>query len=136
MEVITNYFPELDPGQLQQLASLKECYADWNAKINVISRKDIDHLYKRHVLHSLAIARVISFKIDTAGLDAGTGVCFRVIPLQILFSRTWFLLVDSIEKKICVVDDISDRLGLDNVRAAHERVENLQERFDFVISRA
>ncbi|MFS8615429.1 MAG: 16S rRNA (guanine(527)-N(7))-methyltransferase RsmG [Solitalea sp.] len=136
MEVITNYFPDLDPGQLQQLASLKECYADWNAKINVISRKDIDHLYERHVLHSLAIARVISFKNDTAVLDAGTGGGFPGIPLAILFPRTRFLLVDSIGKKIRVVEDIADRLGLDNVRAAQERVENLKERFDFVISRA
>ncbi|HYH55819.1 MAG TPA: 16S rRNA (guanine(527)-N(7))-methyltransferase RsmG [Anseongella sp.] len=136
MEVIRKYFPGLDARQRQQLEALEELYVRWNAQINVISRKDIAHLYERHVLHSLAIAKVLSFKSGTAVLDAGTGGGFPGIPLAILFPETTFYLVDSIGKKIKVVAEVAEGLGLKNVKAEKRRVEELQLQFDFVVSRA
>ncbi|QEC53306.1 16S rRNA m(7)G-527 methyltransferase [Anseongella ginsenosidimutans] len=136
MEVIRKYFPSLEATQSEQFEALEALYTDWNAKINVISRKDIDHLYERHVLHSLAIAKVNSFKDGTWVLDAGTGGGFPGIPLAILFPETSFYLADSIGKKIKVVKEVAESLGLKNVTAANQRVETIDRRFDFVISRA
>jgi 16S rRNA (guanine527-N7)-methyltransferase len=136
MELIQKYFPGLSPGQLEQFAQLKPLYEEWNARINVISRKDIDHLYERHVLHSLGIAKVISFKSGTDILDVGTGGGFPGIPLAILFPECHFHLVDSIGKKIKVVQEIAGAIGLSNVEASQNRAEQLQEKYDFVVSRA
>ena len=135
-DIIFNYFPALTEKQKQQFAQLFDLYSDWNSKINVISRKDIEQLYERHVLHSLAIAKFISFKKDTKVLDVGTGGGFPGIPLAILFPETNFFLVDSIGKKIKVVNEISSALGLKNVRTAHVRAEEIKEKFDFIVSRA
>lgn len=136
MEIIEKYFPGLDPVRLRQFGALRELYASWNSQINVISRKDIGQLYERHVLHSLAIAKVISFKSGTAVLDAGTGGGFPGIPLAILFPEVRFYLVDSIGKKIKVVREVAAGLGLENVRAEKQRVEDFPGKVDFVISRA
>jgi 16S rRNA (guanine527-N7)-methyltransferase len=135
-QIIFKYFPNLDEQQKEQFVKLGEAYSSWNEKINLISRKDIGQLYERHVLHSLAIAKIIEFKPGTLILDAGTGGGFPGIPLAILFPATHFHLVDSIGKKIKVVNDIAHILGLENVRADQDRVENLSGKYDFVISRA
>jgi len=135
-DIIFSHFPNLIEKQKEQFSSLYKLYSDWNVKINVISRKDIEHLYLHHVLHSLAIAKFISFKKDTKILDVGTGGGFPGIPLAILFPETNFCLVDSIGKKIKVVNEVSAALGLKNVRTAHIRAEEIKEQFDFIVSRA
>lgn len=134
--LIPEYFPELSPQQLEQFNALRLLYEEWNAKINVISRKDIAHFYERHVLHSLAIARIIQFKPGTKILDVGTGGGFPGIPLAILFPDCHFYLVDSIGKKILVVQEVVKALGLKNVEAAHMRAEQVDDKFDFIVSRA
>lgn len=134
--IINRYFPDLSPTQKDQFSQLKDLYDHWNAQINVISRKDIDELYVRHVLHSLGIAKVIEFKAGTSVLDVGTGGGFPGIPLAILFPEVNFHLVDSIGKKIKVVHAIADALGLKNVTAEHKRAEQLNEKYDFIVSRA
>lgn len=136
MELISQNFPELTEEQLQQFSKLEDLYAEWNAQINVISRKDIDALSLKHVLHSLGIAKVQTFLPKSKVLDVGTGGGFPGIPLAIMFPETQFVLVDSIGKKIKVVEAVSESLGLKNVTALHERAENVQGEFDFVISRA
>ncbi|MGD9928641.1 MAG: 16S rRNA (guanine(527)-N(7))-methyltransferase RsmG [Mangrovibacterium sp.] len=136
MEIIQKYFSGLSAGQLEQFAALEGLYREWNEKINVISRKDIDQLYERHVLHSLGIAKVISFKPGTKIMDVGTGGGFPGIPLAIMFPETEFLLVDSIAKKISVVEAVAAGLGLTNVRAQQNRAEKVHGQFDFIISRA
>ena len=136
MDIIKKYFPELTERQLEQFAALGDLYAEWNDKINVISRKDIDQLYERHVLHSLGIARVTSFSPGTSIMDVGTGGGFPGIPLAIMFPETSFFCVDSIAKKISVVNGVKDSLGLSNVRAEQHRAEKVNEEFDFIVSRA
>ena len=136
MQIIHKYFPDLTEKQIQQFTDLQELYEHWNAQINVISRKNMDMLYINHILHSLAIAKVIQFKKGTTILDIGTGGGFPGIPLAILFPEVEFLLVDSIGKKIKVVNEVSAAIGLTNVRTLHERAENINETFDFVVSRA
>lgn len=136
ISIITKYFPNLSDLQKEQFSKLKNLYELWNSQINVISRKEIDLLYERHVLHSLAIAKYISFKPGTAILDVGTGGGFPGIPLAIMFPQAEFFLVDSIGKKIKVVNEVVAGLGLTNVRTAHIRAEEIKEWFDFVISRA
>lgn len=136
MEIIQKYFPNLTETQLEQFTKLQELYKDWNLKINVVSRKDIDELYLRHVLHSLGIAKLISFKPGSKVMDVGTGGGFPGIPLAILFPETQFHLVDSIGKKIKVVNEVAEGLGLQNVKTTHGRVEELKEQYDFIISRA
>jgi len=136
MQIIHKYFPDLTEKQTQQFTDLQELYEHWNAQINVISRKNMDTLYINHILHSLAIAKVIQFKKGTTVLDIGTGGGFPGIPLAILFPEVEFLLVDSIGKKIKVVNEVSAAIGLTNVRTLHERAENINETFDFVVSRA
>jgi 16S rRNA (guanine527-N7)-methyltransferase len=136
MELLEKYFSNLSSYQIEQFRLLQPLYADWNNKINVVSRKDIDHLYERHVLHSLAIAKIISFKKDTSVLDVGTGGGFPGIPLAILFPECHFHLVDSIGKKITVVKAISDALNLSNVSAEQIRAEQLNDKYDFIVSRA
>ena len=135
-EILKKYFPEITAGQQQQFARLQELYALWNSQINVISRKDIDLLYERHVLHSLGIAKVMTFLPGENVLDVGTGGGFPGIPLAILFPETNFHLVDSIGKKIKVVNEVAAALGLKNVRGTHARAEEIKEQFDFVVSRA
>lgn len=134
--VIYEQFKDLSPVQIRQFEQLGELYPFWNAQINVISRKDIDMLYLHHILHSLAIAKVISFLPGERVLDVGTGGGFPGIPLAILFPETQFHLVDSIGKKIKVVNEVSKALGLTNVKASHQRAEHVSGNFDFVISRA
>src|SRR5436190_10037935 len=134
--VITRYFPSLAEKQVEQFSRLGELYRDWNSKINVISRKDIDNLYINHVLHSLGIARVVSFNPGADILDVGTGGGFPGIPLAILFPQTKFKLVDSIGKKITVVKEVSHALGLTNVDSEQIRAEELRGKYDFIISRA
>ena len=134
--LIVKYFPSLTEHQLKQFDRLQELYTFWNNQINVISRKDIDQLYERHVLHSLGIAKVISFLPGEKVLDVGTGGGFPGIPLAILFPETQFYLVDSIGKKIKVVQEVAKALGLKNVIAFHQRAEQANEKFDFVVSRA
>jgi len=136
MNIITKYFTDLTDQQLEHFGHLGALYEEWNSKINVISRKDIEQLYERHVLHSLAIARVIQFKPHTTVLDVGTGGGFPGIPLAILFPETSFMLIDSIGKKIKVVNEIAQALNLSNVVAEHTRVEDVNQKFDFVVSRA
>ena len=136
MELIQRYFPNLSDLQYKQLKALGELYSDWNAKINVISRKDMEHFYERHVLHSLAIEKVIQFKPDTQILDVGTGGGFPGVPLAILFPEVSFHLVDSIGKKIKVVQEVSNALELTNLSAEHARAEQVSGQFDFVVSRA
>ena len=130
------YFPNLTAIQKRQFTELESLYREWNTKINVISRKDIDFLYIKHILHSLGIAKVQSFKKDTSILDVGTGGGFPGIPLAILFPETEFYLIDAIEKKIKVVQAVSDILGLKNIKAKQMRAQNIQESFDFIVSRA
>ena len=136
MEILLKYFSDLSPTQRKQFEQLKEVYDEWNAQINVISRKDTENFYERHVLHSLAIAKVISFKDDSEILDIGTGGGFPGIPLAILFPKCQFVLVDSIGKKIKVVNEVAQALGLKNVKGIHERAENIDQQFDFIVSRA
>ena len=133
---LIKYFPSITPLQLQQFEQLPELYNYWNNQINVISRKDIDQLYERHVLHSLGIAKVMPFLPGENVLDVGTGGGFPGIPLAILFPETQFFLVDSIGKKIKVVQEVASALGLQNLKAAHLRAEQVDEKFDFVVSRA
>jgi 16S rRNA (guanine527-N7)-methyltransferase len=135
-ELISNYFPGLSESQMEQFAQLGELYADWNSKINVISRKDMEQFYVHHVLNSLGIAKVMEFQPDTKVLDIGTGGGFPGIPLAILFPETHFHLVDSIGKKITVVKDVVKQLKLTNVEAQQARAEELVRKYDFVISRA
>ena len=136
MTIIQKYFNDLTNHQLSQFAKLELLYKDWNSKINVISRKDIDELYLRHVLHSLSIAKLISFKDGTSILDVGTGGGFPGIPLAILFPNCRFHLVDSIQKKITVVNNVVKELDLKNVKTSCSRVEAISEKYDFVVSRA
>jgi 16S rRNA (guanine527-N7)-methyltransferase len=135
-ELIQQYFSNLTEKQIQQFDQLFELYSFWNAQINVISRKDIEALYERHILHSLGIAKFISFKPGEKVLDVGTGGGFPGIPLAIMFPETQFHLVDSIGKKIKVVTEVAAALGLTNVKASHSRAEQIEEKFDFVVSRA
>jgi len=136
MNLILKYFPNLTQLQISQFSQLQELYKDWNLKINVVSRKDIDELYLRHVLHSLGIAKVVQFNPNTKVLDVGTGGGFPGIPLAILFPETQFHLVDSIGKKIKVVNDVSEGLGLQNIKTTHGRVEEIKGTYDFIVSRA
>jgi 16S rRNA (guanine527-N7)-methyltransferase len=136
MQIIHKYFPDLTEKQIQQFCDLQNLYEHWNTQINVISRKDIDELYTNHILHSLAIAKVIQFEKGTSILDIGTGGGFPGIPLAILFPETDFLLADSVGKKIKVVNEVSAAIGLTNVRTINERAENINETFDFIVSRA
>lgn len=131
-----NYFPNLTSTQKEQFEALDALYRDWNSKINVISRKDIDNLYLHHVLHSLAIARFVGFKPGTAILDIGTGGGFPGIPLAIMFPECRFRLIDSIGKKIRVATEVAQAIGLKNVEAFHRRGEEEKDKFDFVVSRA
>lgn len=134
--IISSYFPNLSEDQQKQFVALTDVYSYWNAQINVVSRKDMGDFLERHVLHSLAIAKVMPFQSGTKVLDVGTGGGFPGIPLAILFPEVDFYLVDSIGKKIKVVREVVNALGLKNVRSAHERAENINEQFDFVVSRA
>ena len=134
--IIEKYFPRLTDKQKQQFTQLCELYATWNAQINVISRADIDNLYEKHILHSLAIAKVVDFKDFTEILDVGTGGGFPGIPLAILYPNCQFVLVDSIGKKIKVVNEIASALGLENIKAEQMRAELVEGEFDFVVSRA
>ncbi len=136
MELIRKYFPDLSDDQISKFEKLEELYKDWNLKINVVSRKDIDEIYLRHVLHSLGIAKVQEFKPGSKVLDVGTGGGFPGIPLAILFPETTFHLVDSIGKKIKVVEEVSEGLGLENIKTFNQRVEELSGNYDFIVSRA
>lgn len=136
MQLLLKYFPSLTEDQIDKFKQLQTLYQDWNLKINVVSRKDIDELYLRHVLHSLGIAKVISFKDGSKLLDVGTGGGFPGIPLAILFPECSFHLVDSIAKKLKVVDEVVAGLGLTNVKTTHSRVEDIDGKYDFILSRA
>lgn len=134
--IITKYFPDLTKEQVEKFSQLGKLYEEWNEKINVISRKDIEQLYERHILHSLGIAKVMAFKPGTTVLDVGTGGGFPGIPLAILFPETNFHLIDSIGKKITVVQNVAISLDLKNVKAEHTRAELVNDKYDFVVSRA
>lgn len=136
MKLIQHYFPDLTETQIQQFEKIAEVYKDWNQKINVVSRKDIEEIYIRHVLHSLGIAKIQAFLPGSKVLDVGTGGGFPGIPLAILFPETQFTLVDSIGKKIKVVEEVVEALELQNVTAVNDRVENISGEFDFIVSRA
>lgn len=136
MENILKYFPDITPRQKEQFAALYDLYYDWNSKINVISRKDIENLYLHHVLHSLAIAKYITFKPGTTIMDMGCGGGFPGIPLAIMFPEVQFHLVDSIGKKVRVAAEIANAIGLTNVRTSHSRAEEIKEKYSFVVSRA
>ncbi|MBS1549937.1 MAG: 16S rRNA (guanine(527)-N(7))-methyltransferase RsmG [Bacteroidetes bacterium] len=136
IEIIQKYFPELTEHQIEQFSKLENLYGEWNEKINVISRKDMDSLYEKHILHSLGIAKIMSFVPGTKVLDIGTGGGFPGIPLAILFPEAQFTLVDSIGKKITVVQAVADGVGLNNLTAIHGRAEKVKEKFHFVVSRA
>jgi 16S rRNA (guanine527-N7)-methyltransferase len=136
MDIIRAYFPDLSDTQVKKFNQLQDLYEDWNAKINVVSRRDIKELKTRHILHSLAIARFIHFAPGTKILDIGTGGGFPGIPLAIYFPECKFTLCDSIAKKIKVVDAVAEELGLDNINTQVGRVEQIQEKFDFIVSRA
>lgn len=135
-EIIYRYFPNLTDTQLQQFAALGELYRDWNTKINVISRKDIDQLYEHHVLHSLAIAKIINFRPDTRILDFGTGGGFPGVPLSILFPDCQFKLIDGTGKKIRVAQEVCNAIGLKNCAPTHLRGEDEKDKYDFIVSRA
>ncbi|MDR0412683.1 MAG: 16S rRNA (guanine(527)-N(7))-methyltransferase RsmG [Dysgonamonadaceae bacterium] len=134
--MIKKYFPEITPRQETQFAALYDLYTGWNSKVNLISRKDIENLYEKHVLHSLGIAQIIRFTDHSAILDIGTGGGFPGIPLAILFPEVRFLLLDSVGKKIKVAEDIAQQTGLTNVECRHARAEEEKRTFDFVVSRA
>jgi 16S rRNA (guanine527-N7)-methyltransferase len=136
MDIIRKYFPDLTKSQYVKFEALKDVYTNWNAQINVISRKDIDDLYVKHVLHSLGIAKIQTFNSGAKILDIGTGGGFPGIPLAILFPEVEFYLVDSIGKKIKVVNEVANALQLTNVKAAYMRAEKVNDKFDFIVSRA
>lgn len=136
MDIILKYFPELTERQREQFAALLPLYEEWNAQINVISRKDMENFYEHHVLHSLAIAKAIRFAPMTEVLDVGTGGGFPGVPLAVMFPEARFTLVDSIGKKIKVVNDVVERLGLKNTKAMQTRAEQLDGEYDFIVSRA
>jgi 16S rRNA (guanine527-N7)-methyltransferase len=136
IDIIVKYFPNLSETQKEQFAALFDLYSDWNSKINVISRKDIENLYERHVLHSLAIAQILKFKDGSTIMDVGCGGGFPGIPLAILFPEVHFHLLDSIGKKIKVCQEVSSAIGLQNISFRHARVEEEKEKFDFIVSRA
>jgi len=136
LDIIQKYFPDISVEQLKQLEQLLPLYSEWNEKINVISRKDVDNFYERHVLHSLSIAKVISFQKGETVLDIGTGGGFPGIPLAIIFPETNFILTDSIAKKITVVKEVAGALQLKNITAVVERAENIKEDVDYVVTRA
>lgn len=136
MDIITKYFPGLSERQKEQFAALYDLYNDWNSKINVISRKDIGNLYLHHVLHSLAIAKYITFKPGTTIMDMGCGGGFPGIPLAIMFPEVQFHLVDSIGKKVRVASEIANAIGLTNVSTSHSRAEEIKDKYSFVVSRA
>lgn len=136
MNTILKYFPTLTQEQIAQFSALDSLYRDWNSKINVISRKDIDNLYEHHVLHSLAIAKILRFQPGTDVVDIGTGGGFPGIPLAIMFPECRFTLVDSVGKKIKVASEVAALLGLKNVNFVYDRMENVKQKFDFAVSRA
>lgn len=136
IEIIKKYFPQLTPKQEEQFAALDALYHDWNAKINVISRKDIDNLYEHHILHSLAIAKRINFREGTNVLDFGTGGGFPGVPLAIFFPEANFKLIDGTGKKVRVAQEVADAIGLENVLPSHLRGEEEKGKFDFIVSRA
>lgn len=136
MDLITKYFPKLTEDQLNKFKMMYDVYLDWNSKINVISRKDFEHFYEKHVLHSLAIAKFVSFQPNTTIMDVGTGGGFPGVPLAVMFPECQFLLVDSIAKKIKVVDEVTVALGIKNITTYNARMEELAEDVDFVVSRA
>ncbi|KJD35872.1 16S rRNA methyltransferase [Tamlana sedimentorum] len=136
MELILKYFPNLTETQINQFKQLENLYQDWNLKINVVSRKDIDELYLRHVLHSLGIAKVLQFNDGSKIMDVGTGGGFPGLPLAILYPECSFHLVDSIAKKLKVVNEVVEGLGLTNVKTTHTRVEEINDTYDFIVSRA
>ena len=136
MDLILKYFPNLSEDQIIKFKRLESLYQDWNLKINVVSRKDIDELYLRHVLHSLAVAKFISFKDGSKIMDVGTGGGFPGIPLAIMFPNCSFHLVDSIAKKLKVVNEVVEGLDLNNVKITHTRVEEIKDNYDFIVSRA
>ncbi|MFV0522338.1 MAG: 16S rRNA (guanine(527)-N(7))-methyltransferase RsmG [Mangrovibacterium sp.] len=135
-QLVLKYFPNLSEKQIEQFTRMGKIYKEWNDKINVISRKDIDQLYERHVLHSLGIAKIIKFAPGTRIMDVGCGGGFPGIPLAIMFPEVEFLLVDSIAKKIAVVNAVAEELGLTNVTARQQRAEKVKSKFDFIVSRA
>ncbi|MBQ6987705.1 MAG: 16S rRNA (guanine(527)-N(7))-methyltransferase RsmG [Alistipes sp.] len=134
--LITKYFPDINEEQRRQFAALYDLYADWNAKINVVSRKDFDQLYLRHILHSLAIAKVCQFEAGARVLDVGCGGGFPSVPLAIIFPETKFISADSIGKKITVVKGVCEGAGIKNIDARNVRVEEIDEKFDYIVSRA
>ena len=136
MKIILKEFPDLNENQIEQFSKLKKIYSEWNNKINIISRKDIDNIYERHILHSLVIAKFIKFNNRTTVLDLGTGGGFPGIPLSIIFPDVNFILVDSVRKKIVVVDEIINSLKLKNVKSEWSRAENLDYKYDFLVTRA
>lgn len=136
MDIIKKYFPTITDLQAEQFAQLEGLYNDWNSKINVISRKDIQNLYEHHVLHSLGIAKIVNFRDGTSIMDLGTGGGFPGIPLAILFPNVSFHLVDSIGKKVRVANEVATALGLKNVRFSHARAEEIKDKYDFVVTRA
>jgi len=136
IDILLKYFPDLSEKQKKQFEQLQGLYELWNAQINVISRKDIESLYERHILHSLGIAKVMAFKPNTKIMDVGCGGGFPGIPLAILFPESHFYLVDSIGKKIKVVNEIASAIGLSNLKAEHKRAEEVKEKFEFIVSRA
>ena len=136
MNIIKQYFPNITEKQIKQIIQLQDLYLYWNNKINVISRKSIENIYIHHILHSLAIEKIIKFKVNTSVIDVGTGGGFPGIPLAIFNPDVNFILIDSIAKKIKVVNEITNSIGLTNIRTINNRIENINETFDFVISRA
>lgn len=136
MDIILKYFPDLTPAQVQQFTQLQQLYSEWNERINVISRKDIENLYERHVLHSLAIAKFVHFKDGTKIMDLGSGGGFPGVPLAIMFPECRFHLVDSINKKLNVIDAVTEATGIKNVFTFHSRAEQMDFQYDFVVTRA